>query len=409
MDKFITHKVYTWVNEFNKYIKDILKGKTRDEQDKQIDKLLDEKNKKIEELKTAIDKNMLGDIEREDNHKRCFLIIGEDEDLIEGIVSYIFCFYLTKGKLFFNSEDFTGNDDKTIKEKLIYQWDSNTFMRQSFYSIDRSYSNLIDLMEGIERSICGLLLYFQYGGTLFLRNLKSQDCEMLKFIAMKIRDIVTNNADSHGTLIISTDNKDNLSDYFKNQFKIINLEPEKQSKAKDIPQGKPISTAQNTAKQDKFISFPTPSGTQWHEVKITFLDQENVEIKIKDKTYKKHYDEIGFKDGRKNPPTPVKAWVFLKLLARDNGRLSDYQQTKKDAVEKSVSSLREILVELFKIEGDPIPYKKKSRPRVKSKTDDPGKKSENYAGYETAFKIEDKSYNREYEESKGQLEAVTDK
>lgn len=234
MNKDITHKAYTWAIEFNKYIKNILKGKTKEEREEQLKKLLDEKDKKIEELKTVLDKrdkSICVDIEREDNPKRCFLIIGDDEDLIEGISTYIFCFYLNKGKLFFNAEDFTGNDDKTIKEKLIYQGDCNTWLMQCSFLTNPSYLKLIDLMDEIEASRRDLLLYFQYGGTLFLRNLKSQDCEMLKSIAMKIRNIVTKNADSHGTLLVSTDSKDNLSDYFTNQFTIISPKSKKQDEA----------------------------------------------------------------------------------------------------------------------------------------------------------------------------------
>lgn len=369
VDKYITHKAYTWANEFNKYIKDIRKCKTKKELDEQIEKLLKEKDKKIEELKTVVDKSICEDIEREDNPKRCFLIIGEDEDLIEGIVSYIFCFYLTKDKLFFNSEDFTGNDDETIKEKLIYQCDSYTFMRQSFYSIDRSYSNLIDLMEGIERSICDLLLYFQYGGTLFLRNLKSQDCAMLKSIAMKIRDIVTKNADSHGTLIISTDNKDNLSDYFKNQFKIINLEPEKQSKAVGISQTKNKSGKQANIKPNIAPIEVLPS-TKWEDITIHFTDIENVQISIKDtRPIKRHLAEMGLK------PKSLLAKIILFYAIAENKPLQPkiFKDITTD-LKSQISDLRQALRSLFidsdgnSISGDPFPWDysgKCYKPRIK--------------------------------------------
>jgi hypothetical protein len=135
--------------------------------------------------------------------------------------------------------------------------------------------------------------------------------------------------------------------------------------------------------QNKFIPFPTPSGTQWHEVKITLLDAENVSIKIKNNVVKKHYAEMGFKDNRTSKPS--KLWSCFKGLLLSNGEITNYQKTKKAVIEKNISDLRRMLKRYFAIKDDPIPYKK-----TKAST-----------GYKTVFLIEDKSYHTrdEYEES----------
>lgn len=145
-------------------------------------------------------------------------------------------------------------------------------------------------------------------------------------------------------------------------------------------QGTPLRTPQCSAKQG-IIPFPTPSGTQWHEVKISFIDNENIKISARDKTENRHYSQMGFKDNKNNKP--IFLWKFLKELASLSGRFTNCQHKEKDNVKKCFSNLRKVLFRLFGIKGNPVPYKK----------------TENYTGYETAFVIEDKAFAREYEES----------
>lgn len=177
------------------------------------------------------------------------------------------------------------------------------------------------------------------------------------------------------SLIVSTDKVDNLPQELSRQFELIKPEIEEKSI--------PASTPQDTAKQAKFIPFPTPSGTQWCEVKISFIDNDNVKLSARDVTEKRHYSEMGFKDNKSKNNEPIFLWKFLKELASLSGRFTNCPDKEKDKAKKYFSSLRKTLSQLFNINGDPIPYKK----------------SKDYTGYETAFVIENKSHDREYEES----------
>lgn len=367
MDKYITHKAYVWVNNFNKYKANLLKDKTEEQAEEIINKIIGETDKLIEELKTVIDKNILEDIEREDNPKRCFLIIGGDEDLIEGIVSYIFCYYLFKGKLFFCSYNFTGNDDRTIKEKLINASSDQVFINQisankmRYFYTGKSYSHLINLMNTIEADGHDLLQYFKYGGTLFLRNLKSQDHEMLKCIAAKIRDIVTKNDDSHGTLIVSTDNKDNLSDYFKAQFEIINLNLELKEDGKavegiqTVTQPQPSSQNQqtNTTETQQLKSEPEGGTYNWS------INNEKREVLCNGKLITK-LSNILFKLFSYLYQNKGK-FVNNKTLEKCWDKKPDYDKFLVDTMNKLEHTLEKELKQCGKIKGKIIESKNKGR------------------------------------------------
>lgn len=107
---------------------------------------------------------------------------------------------------------------------------------------------------------------------------------------------------------------------------------------------------QDTAKQAKFIHFPTPSGTQWPEVKISFIDNENVSIKIRDVSQRKNYAEMGFKDQR--TCKPVKSWYTLLYFSEKE--CLKYSQDVKGKTEKTVENLRKRLKSYFCIQSEPI-------------------------------------------------------
>lgn len=131
----------------------------------------------------------------------------------------------------------------------------------------------------------------------------------------------------------------------------------------------------------KIVPFLMPSDARWNELKISFIDNESINITIRDKNIKVTYAEMGFKDKRACKPSS--SWHFLKELAKINGKLTGYPENIKDKLEKKISVLRGKLAAYFNISDSPISY-------IKTK---------DYAGYETAFKIEDKSYTQEHEES----------
>ncbi len=117
---------------------------------------------------------------------------------------------------------------------------------------------------------------------------------------------------------------------------MLKLEPEEQDTPASTPQ--------------KVIPFPTPSGTQWHEVEISFIDSENVKISARDKTATKHFFDMGFRKGK--TCKPVKSWNTLFTFSEK--RCLTYSQSIKSKTEKYIQDLRKRLKAYFGIQDDPI-------------------------------------------------------
>lgn len=238
-----------------------------------------------------------------------------------------------------------------------------------------------ELKSSLNKRFARFVAY--YGGALFVDRfyVDKNDPEDIKF-AHLIADSIKHDVDKSGRepgcikwLVIYVETSNSLPDYFREQFAEVCLEPEKQDKVIDTPQIKP--------RQD-FVPFPTPAGTQWNDVTISFIDKENVKISIKNKVkaVTKSYAEMGFKgkSKRKEEGKTSVLWGVFREIAQLQGRLADYPSKEQNKTKKAISDLRKKLTSYFKIEGDPIPYKR-------------GK------GYESAFALKDESYSREYEDS----------
>lgn len=118
------------------------------------------------------------------------------------------------------------------------------------------------------------------------------------------------------------------------------------------------------------ISFPTPAGLRWSEVRLKFANIECVEIFIRDESQGAFgYKELGFVDGRtlksksKKPPKPNDAWEHLLLLAYQKGSLTIDQWANGIPEQRGLVSrwkmvLKKHLVALFPDinDGDPIPF-----------------------------------------------------
>lgn len=140
----------------------------------------------------------------------------------------------------------------------------------------------------------------------------------------------------------------------------------------------------------KIVPFPTPSDARWHELKISFIDNETVQIKIRDIIEPRKYNEMGFKDNKSRYGKPTKYWNFLKEFAMLKGHYTNYPINKKVEIEKDVSVLRNLLRKYFKIPGDPISYIGNYKK---------GRNNSEYNGYKANFKIEHSQNTREYEDS----------
>ena len=131
-----------------------------------------------------------------------------------------------------------------------------------------------------------------------------------------------------------------------------------------FPDSRTLPQHFGTEKQEspqKIVPFPTPSGTQWHEIKISVVDNDNVSINIREKIERRNYAEMGFKN-QKNGKS-VKSWQFL-LAFRKKERLT-FSQENRDTVEKSIQDLRKRLRAYFRIQDDPIDYEGGYKPKFK--------------------------------------------
>ncbi len=121
----------------------------------------------------------------------------------------------------------------------------------------------------------------------------------------------------------------------------------------------------------RFEPFPTPVGTTWKDVSITFISEHRVQIAVLSVTQTRNFAEMGFGDQRCSGGKPSSAWACLSLFAAGAGRIErpdHFQRSGWTKVEKQVQFIRATLRELFGIPGEPLPFRKGS-------------------GYEAQFKI----------------------
>ena len=318
-------------------------------------KLAEQIVKDVQENPCKMDRKIFKDIEQL-KRKKPILLIGKDKKLIKHAVNWI---HFTHPKVYRPATQYL-----SIFARHIKDWEGYNPVEASVKNceiIKTEYSCIGKTETEIERDLFSsnesFIFEYRRGEMLFVRGLNSK----------RILERLADSVESHctGVLIINVPSMDIVSQELLDQFEVIELEPEKQT---------PASTPQ------KVIPFPTPSGTQWHEVKISFIDNENVSIRIKGKATQINYAGMGF-TGRKRG-SPSKLWVFFKELANLNGRFTKWQNTQKVTIKELFSDLRKKLTDYFKIDGDPIPHKK-------------GK------GYQTSFTLENKSFSKEHEDSIG--------
>ncbi len=110
-----------------------------------------------------------------------------------------------------------------------------------------------------------------------------------------------------------------------------------------------------------------PIGTRWEDITIRFLDGESVQIKAKELSIKRTYQNIGLVDHKSNLK-PNKQWQFFSDLSKLHGKLTwkDPKATLK--VKKKKSLLSKALREYFQLKEDPFyPYKEVKAYKTKFK------------------------------------------
>ncbi len=246
-----------------------------------------QKSAAIKLLNRVVDKTVRKNIDEISITDRLILLISQDENLIEGVASYIFWKNHIKSDGFFYSENFIGCD-KNDTLKRLFGTDAELTNAIKQYYFDGRY--LDRLMDKIAHSEYDLLQYFNLGGTLLLKNM--EDVCILTQIAKITRKtcsdinsllndpIIHGIAKSHafwrdedrdtiiksdtfqgekdrdnkyfwithtGKIIVSVNNGNNLPDHLKSVYKIIDIGPEKRNTSLG-------ASNQNKEKQeDKYI------------------------------------------------------------------------------------------------------------------------------------------------------------
>lgn len=247
---------------------------------------------------------------------RFVFFVGNSIELSEKLGSYYYCI-AGETPLYFYS--LGGKSEDELKEV--------------FNKVDSFYNGDDKLTDG------NLIKRLSQNCSIFLGCLECKDSLFLKKLAEEIGNIKRqwhSRDNQRGMLIVSTLTPlADIPKYFERLFDgVIDFEPSGQK------QGKPKAV----------IPFATPPGTQCHEVKISFIDSENVMISAKDKTAKKHYFDMGFRKGRSSKP--VKSWQVL-ITFKDTGCLK-YSQVTLSKTEKDIQDLRKRLKAYFGIQDDPI-------------------------------------------------------
>lgn len=260
--------------------------------------------------------------DRVNNIKSMFvLFVGQDTKLLQALGSY---YYLTRGKTCLSFYSLGGKTDDELKGM--------------FSQVEAFRTGNNKITDG------NLLERLRQGCSVFLDCLRCKDGLFLEWLVSEIRDVERQYHYNKGMLIVSTLTPlTDIPEYFQSLFEVIELEPGKQSEnVRD------------------FMPFPTPAGTMWHEVKISFIDGENVKISIRGNTESRHYSQMGFKDSRSGIK-PVKSWNIL-LLFRENKPLP-VPHRDKGRVEDCIRDLRKRLRAYFGIQDDPIIFGHEYKPK----------------------------------------------
>jgi hypothetical protein len=93
----------------------------------------------------------------------------------------------------------------------------------------------------------------------------------------------------------------------------------------------------------------------WHQLEISFLSEERVQINIGSKTETLNYAEFGFMDARTQKPN--RAWQVMRELAQRDGTIpSGSKGFKWPNLEKRIQEIRMRLRKRFSHGEDPIPF-----------------------------------------------------
>lgn len=128
-------------------------------------------------------------------------------------------------------------------------------------------------------------------------------------------------------------------------------------------------TAPKAPRDAEAARFPTPPGTQWRDVTITFMDRDMLGIKCgKQREQTKQREQIpGMTKSTTELNMPSVNWFLLLAFAVNGPALSMtdlmkiFKGVKSDAIRRRKSEVSNILQEYFGIDDDPFPYDQSQR------------------------------------------------
>ncbi|MCL5012224.1 MAG: hypothetical protein M1320_02245 [Patescibacteria group bacterium] len=105
-------------------------------------------------------------------------------------------------------------------------------------------------------------------------------------------------------------------------------------------------------KGKKTVHLPHFQPTQWKDVTLRFLDEQNVLIQNNKKIVTANYGGLGFSNEKNNRPNL--AWIFLLEMAKNNGETKSIPSPIPDNIKQIKRQISDFLKKLFKNDTEPF-------------------------------------------------------
>ena len=106
-------------------------------------------------------------------------------------------------------------------------------------------------------------------------------------------------------------------------------------------------------KEQEIKPLNLPPGTEWEDITIEFLNEEDVHIYIKEEPFSdSDYKQLGFKE--KGKTKPIMLWTYLKKFGKGKGKIT-YPQPASDSLRTYMKSLNQGLKKCFRVDDETPP------------------------------------------------------
>lgn len=330
---------------------------------------LKEKHVEIfEKLRGFLHKDTVDMIDSFKPGNKGILLVGGNDDLLRGTASYIW----HKHDLQYHK-----SGDKIKKEGSNIRLEKSCLMDIDFHD----YSNEEEIIQILFTRKDGLINKNKLGTVLFLRDIDAKFTKLLQRIGRAVRDfrfyrnVETNpiffaeygdrkkllyQVMAPSIVIANVKQRAELPENFIQNFKIINLGPNKDSDSIGVV----IDTEEKKSKITKasIVKFPTPSNSKWSDVKIGIdFYNEKVHTKVKKKSKVHTFSNIGLKHSRSKDKRTVLLERLIMYAGAENNVIPTSKLSEKEY--KKLDNDTKRLNTLFRgyfgtIDGSPITYKK---------------------------------------------------